>query len=263
MKLYRYLERAKEQLQWFCLSLTFLTRCPIPIRGEVTPKALARCHRWFALSGALIGLGLALVYGLAVAVLPVPAAVLVTLVASLLLTGALHEDGLADCVDGLGGGRTLEERLAIMKDSRVGSYGVLALVVSVLGRLVFLSALGAVSVELVAVALMVVNATSRATAALLMGALPYLRREGPSRVRAMTGEQKTSDRFWLAGVTLLLTFLLAGPFKGAVLAMGALFIGVVLWYWFKSRLGGVTGDALGAAQQVSELGLYLLWVALV
>lgn len=263
MKLYRYISWGKEQWQWFCLTLTFLTRCPVPIHGEVTPQALARCHRWFALSGALIGLGLALVYGLAAAVLPVPAAVLVTLIASLCLTGALHEDGLADCVDGLGGGRNLDERLAIMKDSRVGSYGVLALIASVLGRFVLLNALGALAVELVVAALITAHSASRATAALLMGALPYLRREGPSKVLSLTGEQRASDRCWLVGVALGLMLMLAGATLGLVLAAGAVSLGVALWYWFRRRLGGVTGDALGAAQQISELGLYLLWGALV
>ncbi|MFC0268525.1 adenosylcobinamide-GDP ribazoletransferase [Kushneria aurantia] len=247
------------QWQWFCLAITFLTRIPLPVRGEVDNEALARCQRWFALAGALIGVLAASIYLLAALLWPLPVAALITLVALLLLTGGLHEDGLADCADGIGGARDVGARLAIMKDSRVGSYGVLALVVSFVGRLLLL---GALSPALAAVALIAAHCLSRALAALLMGALPYLRRDESSRVRAMTGAQRPSDRRWLIGVALAVALAALGPSTALVVLAVTGLVGGLAWLFFRRQLGGVTGDALGAAQQVSELAVYLTLTAL-
>ncbi|WP_438767403.1 adenosylcobinamide-GDP ribazoletransferase [Kushneria sp. TE3] len=250
------------QWQWGCLAVSFLTRLPVRIRGDVTPEALGRCHRWFSLVGALIGLGLALMYWGIEHVLPASVAVFVVLGLSLWLTGALHEDGLADCMDGLGGGQDVAQRLAIMKDSRVGSYGVLALIVSLVGRWLLLSALAQQSVGLVMVALITAHSLSRALAAFMMGAMPYLRADGNSKVKTLTGHQRGSDRGWLVGVAILVTVLAAGVSSGIVLILVTALSGRILYRWLNNRLGGVTGDALGAVQQITEMLLYLTLVVM-
>lgn len=250
------------QWQWGCLAVSFLTRLPVPIRGEVTPQALGRCHRWFSLVGALIGLGLALVYWGFEQMFPAPVAVFVTLGISLWLTGALHEDGLADCMDGLGGGKDVAQRLAIMKDSRVGSYGVLALIVSLLGRWLLLSTLAQQDTGLVMMALITSHSLSRGLAAFMMGILPYLRCDRDSKVHALTGHHRPSDRGWLTGVGVLVTVLVAGMSSGVILLVVTALCGLILYRWLKQQLGGVTGDALGAVQQMTELLLYLTLVAL-
>ena len=248
------------QWQWGCLAVSFLTRLPVRVHGDVTPQALGRCHRWFSLVGALIGLALALVYWGLVQVLPVSIAVFMTLGLSLWLTGALHEDGLADCMDGLGGGQTVAQRLAIMKDSRVGSYGVLALVISLVGRWLLLSALAQQDTTLVMIALLTAHALSRGLAAFMMGMLPYLRCDGDSKVRALTGHQRLEDRVWLTGVAVFVAVLSAGVVSGIMLLVITALSGLVLYCWLKKQLGGVTGDALGAVQQITEILLYLALV---
>lgn len=250
------------QWQWGCLAVSFLTRLPVPVQGDVTPQALGRCHRWFSLVGALIGLGLALVYWGLEQVFPASVAVFVTLGLSLWLTGALHEDGLADCMDGLGGGQSVAQRLAIMKDSRVGSYGVLALVVSLVGRWLLLSTLAQQDTSLVVVALITSHSLSRGLAAFMMGTLPYLRCDRDSKVHALTGHHRPSDRGWLAGVGILVTAMVAGMGSGLVLLTITTLCGLILYRWLKQQLGGVTGDALGAVQQITEIVLYLTLVAL-
>ncbi|REC96160.1 adenosylcobinamide-GDP ribazoletransferase [Kushneria indalinina] len=250
------------QWQWGCLAVSFLTRLPVRIRGEVTPQALGRCHRWFSLVGALIGLGLALVYWGIEAYLPSAVAVFMVLGLSLWLTGALHEDGLADCMDGLGGGQDVAQRLAIMKDSRVGSYGVLALSVSLVGRWLLLSALAQQDAALVMVALITSHSLSRGLAAFMMGLLPYLRSDGHSKVQALTGHQRGSDRGWLAGIAVIVAVLAAGVASGLVLLLTTALSGLVLYRWLNRQLGGVTGDALGAVQQITEILLYLVLVVL-
>ncbi len=253
-------EGLARQWQWGCLAVSFLTRLPVPIRGEVTQQALGRCHRWFSLAGAMIGLGLALVYWGAQQYLPSSIAVFMTLGLSLWLTGALHEDGLADCMDGLGGGQSVAQRLAIMKDSRVGSYGVLALIVSLVGRWLLLNALAQQDTVLVMMALITSHALSRGLAALMMGVLPYLRCDGDSKVHALTGYHRLSDRGWLVGVASLVAVLVAGVASGILLLLMTVLSGLILYRWLKRQLGGVTGDALGAVQQITEMLLYLTLV---
>ena len=253
-------EGLARQWQWVCLAVSFLTRLPVPIPGEVNAQALGRCHRWFSLVGASIGLGLALVYWGLEQVLPFFIAVFVTLVLSLWLTGALHEDGLADCMDGLGGGRTVAQRLAIMKDSRVGSYGVLALIASLIGRWLLLSALAQQEAGLVMMALITAHALSRGLAASMMGVLPYLRCDTDSKVHALTGHHHASDFAWLAGIAALVAVLSAGVVSGSVLLLITALSGWLLYRWLKHQLGGVTGDTLGAVQQITEMFLYLVLV---
>lgn len=248
------------QWQWGCLAVSFLTRLPVRIPGEVSAQALGRCHRWFTLVGALIGLGLALIYWGLEQVLPASVAVFVTLVLSLWLTGALHEDGLADCMDGLGGGQTVAQRLAIMKDSRVGSYGVLALIASLVGRWLLLSALAQQEAGLVMMALITAHALSRGLAAFMMGLLPYLRCDADSKVHALTGQHRVSDHGWLGGIAVLVAVLSAGVVSGSVLLLVTALSGWMLYCWLKHQLGGVTGDALGAVQQITEVLLYLVLV---
>ncbi|MFC0338699.1 cobalamin-5'-phosphate synthase [Kushneria avicenniae] len=255
-------EDLKRQWQWFCLSMSFLTRLPVRVHGEVTPQALGRCHRWFSLAGALIGLALALVYASLELFLPAPVAVFLILGLSLWLTGALHEDGLADCMDGLGGGQSVAQRLAIMKDSRVGSYGVLALIVSLVGRWLLLSALAQQNAVLVMTALIVSHSLSRGLAACMMGLLPYLRYDSDSKVHALTGHHRPSDRGWLIGVAAVVALLAAGLASGAMLLLVTALSGLVLYRWLSRQLGGVTGDTLGAVQQITEILLYLTLVTL-
>ncbi|WP_456267224.1 adenosylcobinamide-GDP ribazoletransferase [Kushneria sp. AK178] len=255
-------EGLRRQWQWFCLSVSFLTRLPVRIRGEVTPQSLGRCHRWFSLTGALIGLALALVYASLEAFLPASITVFLILGLSLWLTGALHEDGLADCMDGLGGGQSVAQRLAIMKDSRVGSYGVLALIVSLVGRWLLLSALAQQDAALVMTALIVSHGLSRGLAAVMMGILPYLRYDADSKVQALTGQQRHSDRGWLIGVATIVALLAAGVASGVMLLLITALLGLILYRWLNRQLGGVTGDALGAVQQMTEMLLYLVLVVM-
>ncbi len=226
-------------------AIAFLTRLPVP----VADVPLARAARWFPVAGALVG-GIAGAVLLAVsAVLPVPLAAGVAVAAGVLVTGALHEDGLADTADGLGGGRTRERALEIMRDSRIGSYGALALVFSVMLRW---TALAGLAPGEGAVALVVAHAVSRG----LMPAVPLLTRcARPHGLGNMLDGVRAAD----AGLALLLALavsLLAGgdglvAFAVALLASGAMLA------WVARRLGGYTGDGIGAVQQVGEIAVLL------
>ncbi len=157
------------QWQLFCLALAFFSRIPVPASTPYSPELLNQSSRYLSLVGLLLGALQALVLLLAAQLLPFSIAVLLSLIAGLVLTGAFHEDGLADTADGLGGGLSLDRKLEIMKDSRVGTYGLVALFSVFLIKWQSLLALDTQAVW----ALVLVAGLSRATAVSLTFVLPY------------------------------------------------------------------------------------------
>jgi adenosylcobinamide-GDP ribazoletransferase len=206
----------------------------------------------FPAVGALIGLAGAIGYALAtwLGLPPWPAAV-VALATTILLTGALHEDGLADVADGFGGGRTREDKLRIMRDPRVGSYGAIALVVALLARAGALAALAAPWA--VGAALVAAGTISRAALPAVMATLPNARSDG---LAAAAGRPHPLRAGAAVLVGALLAVVLLGPAApAALLAGGAGALAVALLA--RRQIGGHTGDVLGAVQQVAEIGVLL------
>jgi cobalamin 5'-phosphate synthase/cobalamin synthase len=231
------------------LALTFLTKLPWPWRGPADETALARSMFWFPWVGALLGLGFWAAWAGLMKILPAPAAAGLLLTLTVWLTGGLHLDGLADTADGLGGGRTREETLAIMKDSRVGAFGVISLILGlVLKFSLFLSL--ATQIRGTGV-LLLFPIISRWSMVLLAYLSPYARAEG-GLGQAMT--LGVSPRV-LMGASLsaggLALLILGAP--GLVLFIAA---GALVWLgrlYFQRRLGGITGDILGATNEVVEI----------
>lgn len=247
------------------LALVFLTRLPLPpiapLNGPLAQGAAARATGWFPLVGALVGLAGGAVLALAAALnLPPLAGALLALAATVRLTGGLHEDGAADVADGFGGGRDTARKLEIMRDSRVGSYGVLALVFSVAIRA---AALAALPVPAAVAALVAAGALSRCGLAGLALALPPARRDG---LGAAQGRP--------AAATVLLALLLGIAVAAAALwatslaeALAAAVPAALAAVWAmaalaRRQIGGQTGDVFGAAQQVAEAAVLLTLAAL-
>ncbi len=231
------------------LALTFLTKLPWPWRGPADEAALARSMFWFPWIGALLGLGFWVAWAGLQKILPAPAAAALLLALTVWVTGGLHLDGLADTADGLGGGRTPAECLRIMKDSRVGAFGVISLILMLLLKFsLFLSLATPTGSTRV---LLLYPVVSRGGMVLLAYLSPYARSEG-GLGQAMT--LGVSSRV-LAGAVLsagVLSFLILGAW-GLALFGGA---GVLVWLgslYFQHRLGGITGDVLGATNEVLEV----------
>jgi adenosylcobinamide-GDP ribazoletransferase len=236
-------------------AFTFLTRLPLPGADQVDGETLARSSLWFPVVGAVVGsVGGAVLVASARVWPPLVAAVL-ALLATVLLTGAFHEDALADAADGLGGGVTRERALAIMKDSRIGSYGAVALVLVLSGRIACLAAMEPMEG---ARALIGAHVLGRWSSLPLIRMLPYARTDGSARpfVGAVTGLR-------LVGGTLLAAGL-AGPALGAravAAGLAAVAVTALATRYFRARLGGITGDCLGATNQIVELITYLTVLA--
>lgn len=246
------MQTVQQEFRALWSALLYFTRLPLPCPARYDAQDLRRAAGWWPLTGMLVGGLVAVLCLLLGRVLPQGIACALGLLGGILLSGAMHEDGLADVCDGLGGGSTRERALEIMKDSSVGAFGAIALIVSLGLRWQSLCAL---PLELLPVALLSAHALSRAAAVSLMAGLDYARPEGPSKARALAHR--------MGGGRLALAWGL-GCLPLVCLPTGMLWVALLpplaagcagLWFW--KRLGGYTGDCLGAAQQFGELAMLL------
>lgn len=247
----------RQESDRFLLSVQFFTRIPIPTRVPYSEQELNHAAIYFPLLGTLIGGLCALIYSGASLVWPASVAIFLSMLFGLLLTGCFHEDGLADCMDGMGGGWERERILAIMQDSRLGTYGACALFAALAGKFIVLLELPTAHIAAVMV---LAHCVSRVNAASMMLSEPYARPEGKAKPLAV----RMSVGGFLFGTALALA-----PFIGLdvpALLWLALFplIALRLWFarWLRKWIGGFTGDALGALQQLSELTFLLGALAL-
>ncbi len=250
----------RAQLELFFIALGFFTRLPVPGWVEFSPEKLGQAARFLPWIGWIVGLIGAGVYGLAVQVLPVDVAVVLAMAASIRATGAFHEDGWADTCDGLGGGWSREQILKIMKDSRIGSYGAIGLVLMLLAKYLALADLAAEQDYPLIVALLVAHPLSRLAAVSLMVVLDYARADVSAK-SAPVARRPTLAELGVATLGGVLPLLLLNAAEAlSVLGLTAL-ASVLAIRTFARRLGGYTGDCLGATQQVAELFIYLALLA--
>lgn len=262
----------RHELRLFLLALQFLTRFPVPAWVGYEPAWLNHCVRHFPLVGLCVGGFGALVLALALALFPPPVAVLLSMIATVWVTGALHEDGLADTCDALGGAVSRERALEIMKDSRIGTYGACGLVLTLGLKAAVLTELVLLHPVLACVALAWGHAASRVAPVWLMWALPYGGDADHAKVKALATQVGAAD---VVIATIWLALLCAVVWSGAVqwgeeelaasmLVAALLMSGVTTLLaarWLKRRIGGYTGDTLGALQQVAEVMILLACLA--
>jgi adenosylcobinamide-GDP ribazoletransferase len=228
---------------------SFLTRVPMPTPSDAGVRASLA---WFPLVGALLGTWAAAWYLAASLVLPgLPAAVLAT-AALVVVTGALHEDGLADAADAWGGGSSREETLRILRDPHHGTYGVIALVLATGLRVAGLAAL---PVSAALVALVGIHALSRAAMVALLLSTPAARPDGLARMFGARVRRRPAIVSVLATAAIGTAFL--GVAFGPAMAV-ALIVSVAVRQAALRRVGGITGDVLGAAQQLVETAVLLV-----
>ncbi len=240
----------------FRRSLSFLTR--LPVRSEeLTSAELARAIPWFPAAGFVIGGIVASVFWVAAQGLPVTLAAVLAILTGAAITGGFHEDGLGDTFDALGGGWSPDEMLSIMKDSRQGTFGVLAIVGTVLVRVVALAALPAIvgvwtlvlahTLARGAVVGVMVVSTPVATSGL-----------GASYARELHRPTATVSSLFAAGAAVVVWGV------NGLLVVGVLVIVVaVFMIWVQGKIGGYTGDILGAAEQFGEMAILVTAVFMV
>jgi adenosylcobinamide-GDP ribazoletransferase len=231
----------------FLTALAFLTRVPVR-HATCTPEAIGRSASVFPLVGALVGTVAVIVLWTIRRALPATLTATVVVLSGIVLTGALHLDGLADVADGFGGGRTRDDVLRIMRDHQIGTYGAIALIMALLFQVAAIASL--IERDAAARFLVIAPVASRWAMVLLGRRLPYARADA-GLGRALTDHVRDRDVWEATALALLITILLGG-WSGIVSLVVTLAltagVGFVCW----RRIGGVTGDALGANAVLCE-----------
>jgi adenosylcobinamide-GDP ribazoletransferase len=235
------------------VAFQFLTRLPVP-RVRFVPDGLARSVKFFPLVGLAIGSGAALLEKLLAPHLGRPASAVVVLLYLVLITGCLHEDGLADVADSLGG-RNPEQRLTILRDSRIGTYGAAALVLSLLSRVVLLAGL---PLEHLTAYLISAHVLCRWSTLPLSYYLPPARdSEGQgARIASLT----SASSLIIGSVFTIVTVMVALRRAAIAPVLSAIAIPLLSSFFYMRKFGGVTGDCFGATNQLTEIAVYLCGV---
>lgn len=256
--------------QWRCflVALGFLTRVPVMYLNDFKQSDLDAALKYFPFIGLFVGALGAIVYWLALQVFPIAIAVMLSMASTIYLTGAFHEDGLADSVDGIGGGLDRAQMLTIMQDSRLGTYGAIALFGVLFVKFQSLSALPP---EWVLALLMVAHTLSRLASVWMMALTPLARLSGKSKPQATKLSGLDLCVASVIGLLPLALFALwqwlqLGHSQPVILLFWVVLLTVILvvWWWRQKvlrQLGGYTGDTLGALQQLTELSIYLVVLA--
>jgi adenosylcobinamide-GDP ribazoletransferase len=246
----------KQHWDDFRIAGAFLTIFPVAKRLEMTPQRLGRSMGLFPAVGLLIGLGLVVINWLLDALIPRAVLDCLLVLIMIAITGALHLDGVADLIDGLAGGKDREGALRIMKDSRVGAMGVVGLVMVLLLKYLCLFH---VPLELKSAALIFMPAAGRWVQVCLACYCPYVRAEGGTGGAFVDNVEQ--PEFLRASATLLVAALILFWLKGIFLIFLLSLATMVLIRYFEVRLGGVTGDVLGAVTEIVEVLTLLLILA--
>ena len=253
----------KHEWTLLLVAIQFLTRLPVPQFSHYDPQWLHQSSRHFPAVGLLVGMLCAGVFWLTSSLFTPLVGAVISTAFGIKLTGAFHEDGLADTCDGLGGGLTRERTLTIMKDSRLGTYGVLGLVSALLIKI---SLLAAMPVSVAIVALIIGHTASRLLCISLIALLPYGGEIEHAKAKPMAQQLTARQAVIASGWLLLSVILVLILFPNAISQIN-------IWQWvmalllsliatdymrrlLRRRLQGYTGDGLGATQQLSEVAIY-------
>ena len=247
-------------LRDFLISTQFLTRLRIPaaLQAHWTMEDLRDSVYMFPLVGLLVGLTASLVYAATCLLnLPPMLAAILTVAAQIAITGALHEDGLADVADGFGGGRTTAQKLDIMRDSRLGTYGAIGLVLGLSARIGAIAHLS--DPAQVAAGLVAASALSRAA---MPTAMLHVSQARPEGLAASAGRPAPFRAYLALGVGILVSFLSLPPASAGILTIACLAVAGLFLTLSQRQIGGITGDVLGCLQQIMEIVCLVTVIAL-
>lgn len=247
----------KREATYFLTALMFFTRIPIPFRIAYSDDIMNQSQKYYPLIGLIIGSFNAVIFWLFQYILPLDISLILMMAANVLLTGAFHEDGFTDVCDSFGGGYGKDKILTIMKDSRIGAYGVIGIVLLLFLKFTGMKHLAETSVTSFMLILVIAHGSSRYMSGLMIHTHQYVTDIDQSKSKPIANSALPAKTLLVGLFFTLLPFvflqntvyLLVLPFA----YLGKLYLG---WY-FKKHIGGYTGDCLGTVQQVTEVLIYL------
>jgi len=254
------------QWDYFYAALMFYTRLPVPKNTPHSAEILNKSRAYFPVIGIIIGLIAVLTYVVGNLFFSTQISVALSMVATILATGAFHEDGFADSCDGLGGGWKADQVLTIMKDSRIGTYGSVGLI-SILGlKFLVLYELATISFTVLAFSLIAAHTVSRLLASLTIESHKYVQVSDQSKSKPITENSLSSPdlhaSFFISAIPVLLLACVS-PVPTLLALLLATIVAKLFARYSEKRIEGITGDILGAIQQLSELTIYLAFIAFI
>lgn len=247
------MRKIKTEAQLFLTALMFYTRLPVPWNVPYSPEVLHRSTRYITLVGLVVGGVGGGIFVVANAFLPVTVAVILSMAATALATGAFHEDGFADTCDGMGGGYTPQRTLEIMKDSRIGTYGATGLVLILLVKFYCLVNIPLAKIPLILIA---AHALSRLVPVCIIYSSRYVRLDSSSKIKAIG--QRGSVASLVVATSFGVVAIFFVPWQAALVVVGITLVHFIVFRSYLHRkLGGYTGDVLGASQQIAEVLFYI------
>ena len=235
----------------------FFTRIPIPFKIPYSNEIMNQSQKYYAAIGLLVGALNAIIYTICQFILPVDIAIIITMITSVLLTGAFHEDGFTDVCDSFGGGYGKEKILTIMKDSRIGAYGVIGVILLLLLKFTSLVHIAENNFWLMIFSLITAHSISRFFSGMMIYTHEYVTDIDKSKSKPMANKVLPIKNLVFSFLFCLVPFIVFGEWK-FLLILPFCYIGKVYLSWyFKKYIGGYTGDCLGTVQQVTEVLFYL------
>lgn len=247
----------KNELIYFATALMFFTRIPVPFTIPYSGEIMNKSQKYFAWVGLLVGLINAVFLYLFMQLFNLEMGIVLMMIISVLLTGAFHEDGFTDMCDSFGGGYGKEKILTIMKDSRVGAYGTIGIILLFALKFFSIQALGAVDLMKTLSIVILAHTSSRFISGTMIYTHQYVTDIDVSKSKPLANKPLDGMALLVGFISVLISFVLIPDWR-LVLAFALAYLGKMCMGWyFKKHIGGYTGDCLGAVQQVCEVLFYL------
>lgn len=252
----------QKEIRYFFTALMFFTRIPCPSWVDHSAEYLNKSRKYFPLIGWIVGGLSALIFWGFQAIFPANISLILSMIASVWITGAFHEDGFTDVFDAFGGGWGKENILKIMKDSRIGAYGVIAMCLLLLLKFYLLLEINQLGHSLVLIALINAHATSRFIASTFVHTHDYVQDLETSKSKPIANSRLSFSEMLYSFLFAVLPFCLFSKWQFLIILPITYLSKIYLGYYFKKHIGGYTGDCLGATQQIAEVVFYLSIVGL-
>ncbi|BAP30524.1 cobalamin-5-phosphate synthase [Chryseobacterium sp. StRB126] len=247
----------KNELIYFATALMFFTRIPVPFTIPYSGEIMNKSQKYFAWVGLLVGLMNAGILYLSAQLFNLEIGIVLMMISSVLLTGAFHEDGFTDMCDSFGGGYGKDKILTIMKDSRVGAYGTIGIILLFALKFFSIQALGTVDLIKTLGIIILAHTSSRFISGTMIYTHQYVTDIDVSKSKPLANKPLDGMALLVGFISVLLSFSLILDWR-LLLAFALAYLGKICMGWyFKKHIGGYTGDCLGAVQQVTEVLFYL------